>query len=127
MADLYLEIGPMSSKAAGIDKDSARTIMQQIATNRFGKAPGITLDSNAKTSRRYYFDGTLNEIEQKGSNTFAKITAFFAALPQKDLMGGATLTTKVGVGGVTSPAEEAVKETMNELVTKAIPVAANLK
>jgi hypothetical protein len=127
MGDVYLEIGPMSSKATGIDKDSARTTMQQIATTRFGKAPGITLDSKAKTSRRYYFDATLNEIEQKGSNTFAKITAFFASLPEKNLMGGASLTTKVGVGGVASPAEEAVKEAMNELVTKAIPVAANLK
>jgi hypothetical protein len=71
---------------------------------------GPRVDSKAKTSRRYYFDATLNEVEPKGSNTFAKITAFFASLPKKNLMRGATFTTRVGVGGVASLAEEAVKE-----------------
>ena len=51
--------------------------------------------------RRSYFDATLNQIEAKGGNTFATIKGYFAKLPQKNLMGGATLTTTVGVGGVT--------------------------
>ena len=127
MADVYVEIGPMSSKASGIDTGAARTMMQDVAKTRFQKAAGITLDPKSKTARRYYFDATLNQIEAKGSNTFATIKGYFAKLPQKNLMGGATLTTTVGVGGARSPAEEAVKEAMSELITKAIPTVLGLK
>jgi hypothetical protein len=127
MALVYVELGPMSSKAGGIDADVARTIMQDIAKSRFEKAPGFTLDPKTRAERRFYFDATLNKVEDKGGNTFATIMGLFAVLPKKNLMGGATLTTTVGVGGMRSPAEEAVKETMSELITKAIPAVLRLK
>jgi hypothetical protein len=127
MALVYVEIGPMSCKAGGIDADVAQTMMQDIARSRFEKAPGFTLDPKTRTNRRFYFDATLNKIEDKGGNTFATIMGLFANLPQKNLMGGATVTTTVGVGGVRAPAEQAVKETMSELITKAIPAVLSLK
>ena len=119
MPHIFVEVGPMDSKASGIATSQATSIMTAAATAAFTSLKTVTLDPKAKVKKRYLFGATLVEIAVKGGNTFAKLNGYLAVLPDRNLMKGAALFANSGVGQTGNDTEEAIKQSMSDMIAKA--------
>jgi len=135
---IYVNVGPMSSKA-GSDDDKLRTLMHKIAEGALSKSatPMATSwpggDPTAavlakKGVAAFFVDGTLNELKVKESGSTAtvscKISMLLASFPDKSMFG--FLNGGASVQASTSPKEEAmarddcVSAVVEDLITKKI-------
>lgn len=138
-AGIYVNIGPMSSKA-GTPKDAKfRALMVKVASSTLAKVagqmsqtwPGGTPTKAAlaqKSTAGFYVDGTLNTLNVKVSGPTATITCkvsmLLADFPDKNMFGflngGASVQGSASAKDQELGAEDCVSAVIEDLVAKKI-------
>jgi hypothetical protein len=137
---VYVNVGPMSSKA-GLPNDAAlRTSMVKTATKLIPKtSPALSVtwpgggaptaaQLAAKQTQGFYVDGTLNEVKVKsagGSATIScKISMLIASYPDKSMFGflngGASVQGGAGDADVAQSIDDCVSAVVESLITSKI-------
>jgi hypothetical protein len=142
---IYVNIGPMSSKA-GSDDAKLRMLMVKVATKTMAKvATGMTTSwpggvpskamLDAKSALGFYVDGTLNElkVKQAGSSTTisCKINMLLASYPDKSIFGmlngGASVQASGSQRDIALASEDCVSAVIEDLIAKKIVPTINSK
>lgn len=137
---IYVNIGPMSSKTGAASVDTAmRPLMVKVATRTMGKAASAmatTWSGGVPTKKQlesrgfqgFYIDGTLNELVVKTSGNSAtvscKVSMLLASFPDKSvfgfLNGGARVQGSASERDVALAREDCVTAVVEDLIAKKI-------
>jgi hypothetical protein len=137
---VYIDVGPMSSKAADADNTKLKTLMRSTTEKTFkskgqpmllawpgGKSP-TRKDLDAKKASGFHVDGTLTEmtVKEKGSaaTVSCKVSMLIATYPEKSvfgfLNGGASVTASSDPGDIKLAGEDCLAAVVEDLVAKKI-------
>jgi hypothetical protein len=136
---IYVNIGPMSSKAGSANDAKLRALMVKVAGQTLGKVatkmstqwpgglPSKTVLAQKSVSG-FYVDGTLNTLTTKvsgGSATITcKVSMLLADFPDKNMFGflngGASVQGAAGDKDVALSSEDCVSAVIEDLIAKKI-------
>lgn len=144
---IYVEIGPMASKAASSFDAKLKDLMRKTAQKTFGKAapdmmitwPGGKSPTKGQLSKQgvtaFYLDGTLTEIKtkEKGASTLVscKISLLIATYPDKSmfgfLQGSASVSASQSAQDVELAHQDCVAAVVEDMITKKAVTALHAK
>jgi hypothetical protein len=137
---VFIDVGPMSSKAQEGDNAKLKTLMRSTVEKTFkskgqpmltawpgGKSP-TRKDLDAKKASGFHVDGTLTEltVKQKGSaaTVSCKVSMLIATFPEKSvfgfLNGGASVTASSDESDIKLASEDCLAAVVEDLVAKKI-------
>jgi hypothetical protein len=137
---VYIDVGPMSSKATDADNTKLKTLMRSTTEKTFkskgqpmmltwpgGKSP-TRKDLDAKKASGFHVDGTLTEmtVKEKGSaaTVSCKVSMLIATYPEKSvfgfLNGGASVTASSDPSDIKLAGEDCLAAVVEDLVAKKI-------
>jgi hypothetical protein len=137
---VYIDIGPMSSKATGADNDKLRALMKATTEKAFkakgqpmitvwpgGKSP-TRKDLDGKKASGFHVDGTLTElsVKQKGAaaTVSCKVSMLIATYPEKSvfgfLNGGANVTASSDAADIALAGQDCLAAVVEDLAIKKI-------
>lgn len=135
---IYVEIGPMASKASSSMDAKLKDLMRKTAQKALSKAapdmmttwPGGKSPTKGQLSKQgvsaFYVDGTLTEIKQKekGAATLVscKISLLIATYPDKSmfafLQGGASVTASQSASDIELAHQDCVSAVLEDMIAK---------
>lgn len=135
---IYVEIGPMASKASSTMDGKLKDLMRKTAQKTFAKSapdmmtawPGGKSPTKGQLSKQgvagFYLDGTLTEIKQKekGAATLVscKISLLIATYPDKSmfafLQGGASVTASQSAQDIELAHQDCVSAVLEDMIAK---------
>ena len=144
---IYVEIGPMASKAANSLDAKLKDLMRKTAQKSLGKAapdmvtawPGGKSPTKGQLSKQgvtaFYLDGTLTEIKtkEKGASTTVscKISLLIATYPDKSmfgfLQGSASVSASQSAQDVELAHQDCVAAVVEDMITKKAVTAMHAK
>ncbi len=137
---VYIDVGPMSSKAASGDNSKLKALMKKTTDKTFGskgqpmilawpggKSPSRK-DLDAKKATGFHVDGTLTEltVKEKGAaaTVSCKVSMLIATFPEKSvfgfLNGGASVTASSDASDIALASEDCLIAVVEDLVAKKI-------
>lgn len=139
-SSVYVDIGPMSSKADKGDNAKLRALMKKTTEKTFGsRAKELALawpggkspsrkDLDAKKVSGFHVDGTLTEmtVKEKGSaaTVSCKVSMLIATFPEKSvfgfLNGGANVSASNDAADIALAGEDCLAAVVEDLVAKKI-------
>lgn len=139
-SSVYVDIGPMSSKADKGDNVKLRALMKKTTEKTFGSKgkelaiawPGgkspTRKDLDAKKVSGFHVDGTLTEmtVKEKGSaaTVSCKVSMLIATFPEKSvfgfLNGGANVSASNDAADIALAGEDCLAAVVEDLVAKKI-------
>jgi HEAT repeats len=144
---IYVEIGPMASKAASTMDAKLKDLMKKTAQKTLGKAapdmmttwPGGKSPTKGQLSQKavsgFYLDGTLTEIKvkEKGAASLVscKISLLIATYPEKSifafLQGSASVSASSSAQDIELAHQDCVAAVIEDMVTKKAVAALQAK
>jgi hypothetical protein len=135
---IYVEIGPMASKAASSMDGKLKDLMRKTAQKTLSKNapdmmttwPGGKSPTKGQLSKQgvsaFYLDGTLTEIKQKekgaGTLVSCKISLLIATYPDKSmfafLQGGASVTASQSAQDIELAHQDCVSAVLEDMIAK---------
>lgn len=139
-SSVFVDVGPMSSKAAKGDNVKLKALMKKTTEKTFGsKAKDLAIawptgksptrkELDAKKVAGFHVDGTLTEltVKEKGSaaTVSCKVSMLIATFPEKSvfgfLNGGASVTASNDAADVALAGEDCLAAVVEDLVAKKI-------
>jgi hypothetical protein len=137
---VFVDVGPMSSKATKGDNVKLRALMKKTTEKTFGsKAKDLMIawptgkspsrkDLDAKKVSGFHVDGTLTEltVKEKGSaaTVSCKVSMLIATFPEKSvfgfLTGGASVTASSDPSDIALAGDDCLAAVVEDLVAKKI-------
>ncbi|MEZ4358747.1 MAG: HEAT repeat domain-containing protein [Kofleriaceae bacterium] len=143
---IYVDIGPMASKASSSLDSKLKDLMRKSAQKALGKAAPdmLTTWPGGKPSRgqlaqkrmaAFYLDGTLTEIKlkEKGASTFVscKISLLIATYPDKSmfafLQGSASVSASRSAQDIELAHQDCVSAVIEDMIAKKAVAALHAK
>ena len=136
---IYVNIGPMSSKA-GRDDAHLKDLMRRTAFKAMGESAGSMMTSwpgggapskaalDGKGIAGFFVDGTINKLDVRedggGSTISCKISMLIASYPDKSMFGflngGAQVTASASPRDEAMASEDCITAVVEDLITKKI-------
>lgn len=144
---VYVDVGPMASKAAKGDNAKLKALMKSTTEKTFakkatwaattwagGKSP-TRKDLDARKVSGFHVDGTLTELTVKESGSSAmvscKVSMLIATFPEKSVFGfldgGAKVTASNDAGDIALASEDCLAAVVEDLVAKKIVPTIKIK
>ncbi len=135
---VYIDVGPMSSKAATGDNAAQRALMRRVTEKTFGKKePSMVLawpggkspsrkELDARKVPAFHVDGTLTSVTVKEKGAAAtvscKVSMLIATFPEKSVFGfldgGASVSASNDAKDIALASEDCVAAVVEDLVSK---------